>query len=173
MGTHSIFESLILKQYVLYYKTIITHGLHSETKLYYGFIFGAIGINVTWQWRRNGFSPKSNFSLIRHFFLKVYATYSLDECLLLCEVSQKSIRGFRDILEFLQKGFKLCMHWRLDLIQTNLLLFGCFRKGFITYSFCKWSLYTCKPLSTSIHSRDSKTHENVWIRVKRNAELFL
>ena len=44
------------------------------------------------------------------FFLKVYATYSLDECLLLCEVSQNSIRGFRDILEFLQKGFKLCMH---------------------------------------------------------------
>ena len=27
-------------------------------------------------------------------------------------------------------------------MQTNLLLFGCFRKGFITHLFCKWLLYT-------------------------------
>ena len=44
------------------------------------------------------------------FFEMLYATCSLDECLLLSEVSQKFIRGIRDILEFLQKGFKLCMH---------------------------------------------------------------
>ena len=44
------------------------------------------------------------------FFETLYATYSLDECLLLGEVSQESIRGIRDILQVLQKGFKLCMH---------------------------------------------------------------
>ena len=30
MGTPSIFESLILKQFLLYCKTIITHGLHLD-----------------------------------------------------------------------------------------------------------------------------------------------
>ena len=44
-------------------------------------------------------------ALLGIFFLEMlYATYSLDECLLLGEISQKSIRGIGDILEFLQKG---------------------------------------------------------------------
>ena len=77
------------------------------------------------------------------FWNAKYATYSLGKCLLLCKVSQTSVEEeFRDILEFLLKGYKLCMHWRLGLMQTNFLLFGCFRKGFITRSFLKWPLYT-------------------------------
>ena len=116
----------------------------------------------TWQRLHNGFSPKSNFSLVRHFLEMLYATYSL-EFPLLGEVSQKSIRGIRDILQVLQKEFKLCMHWRLDLIQTNFLLFGRFRKGFITHSFCKWPLYTRKPLNASTLVR----FQNTWKRMNQ------
>ena len=35
---------------------------------------------------------------------------------------------------------KLCMNWKLDLMQTNLLPFGGFRNVFITQSFCQWTL---------------------------------
>ena len=47
---------------------------------------------------------------------------------------------FRDIFESLEKRYKLCMNWRLDLMQTNLLPFVGFRKIFINRSFCKWPL---------------------------------
>ena len=55
------------------------------------------------------------------------------------------------------------MHWRLDLMQTNLLLFGCFRKGFITHSFCKWPLYTLEAAErkyTCAISKNMKTYES-------------
>ena len=62
----------------------------------------------------------------------------------LCEVSQKSM--WKSIssryLLISKKGYKLCMNWRLEFMTINLLLFGCFRKGFITHSFCKRPLYT-------------------------------
>ena len=41
---------------------------------------------------------------------------------LLCEVSQKSVRGISRYLGMSIKRYKLCMHWRLDLMQTNLNL---------------------------------------------------
>ena len=44
----------------------LRHMDYTYTKLYYGIIFWAIGINVTWQWRHNGLSSKSNFSPVRH-----------------------------------------------------------------------------------------------------------
>ena len=56
-------------------------------------------------------------------------------CLLLCEVSQKSTRGISRYLGISTKGCELCMNRRLEVIQTNLLFFGCFRKVFITHSF--------------------------------------
>ena len=47
VATPSILEYLTLKQIYLYGKTIITHGLHTDrTKLYYDFIFWAIGVNI-------------------------------------------------------------------------------------------------------------------------------
>ena len=48
-------------------------------------------------------------------------------------------------------------------IQTNLLLCGCFRKGFITHSFCKWPLYTCLPLNASTLAR----FQNTWKRMNQ------
>ena len=58
----------------------------------------------------------------------IYATDTLGVCLLLCEVSQKSIRGISRYLGISTKRCELCMNLRLELIQTNLLFFGCFRK---------------------------------------------
>ena len=67
--------------------------------------------------------------------------FSLKEILLrlhilwVCEVSQKNLlEEFRDILEFLQNGYNwIFMNFKLNLMQTNLLLFRCFRNVFITY----------------------------------------
>ena len=73
------------------------------------------------------------------------------------------LEEFRDILQFLQKGYKLCMNWRLDFMQTNLLLFVCFRKGFIAHSFCKLPLHTlqsAKRKKTSAISKNMKTCES-------------
>ena len=49
-------------------------------------------------------------------------------------------RGISKYLWIFQKGYKLRMNWRLDLIQTNLLPFEGFRYVFINHSFCKWPL---------------------------------
>ena len=73
-----------------------------------------------------------------------FATYSMDDCLLLCEVLQEYIQG----RNFYRKRVT-CMRWRLDWTQKNLLLFGCFHKGFIAHSFCKSPLN----ILLLIHSR--------------------
>ena len=38
-------------------------------------------------------------------------------------------KEFRDVLELLQKGYKLCMNWRLDSMQTKLLHLDVLRRG--------------------------------------------
>ena len=116
--------------------------------------------DVTMVLARNRISaaPCSAFS-----FEKLYAIYSLDECLLLCEVSQKSIRGFSRYLEIFIKRYKLCMPWSLHFMQTNLLLFGCFRKSFISLLFCKLPLYTLQAAErkyTWAIPKQMKTHES-------------
>ena len=68
----------------------------------------------------------------------------MDDCLLLCEVLQEYIQG----RNFYRKRVT-CMRWRLDWTQKNLLLFGCFHKGFIAHSFCKSPLN----ILLLIHSR--------------------
>ena len=57
---------------------------YTKTKLYYGIVFWAIGINVTY----NDVTMVLALNRISALLLN----YSLDKCLLLCEVSQKSIR---------------------------------------------------------------------------------
>ena len=135
IGTYFMFESLTLKKKIdLYCKTILPR-LNFTMILFFGRSeYMSRGNDVTTVLALNQIS-----ALFGIFFWKAkYATYSLGKCLLLCKVSQTSVEEeFRDILEFLLKGYKLCMHWRLGLMQTNLLLFGCFRKGFITHSFLK------------------------------------
>ena len=81
--------------------------------------------NITWPRCHNSNSSKSNFHPYRHFLWNCFTLriYTLAACL----------------------QFFLCMHWRLDLTQTNLQLFGCFQNVFITQSFCKWALYTLQP----------------------------
>ena len=112
------------------------------------------------------FLPLSAFSL-----QILYATYTLVTCRLLCEVSQKSVRGISRYLGNSKKRYALCINWRLDLMQTNLLLFGCFRKVFITHSFCKWPLYTLQPASRLERFRN--WHENVWISKLQRWALFV
>ena len=51
---------------------------------------------------------------------------------------------------------------KTGLVKTNLLLWGCFREGFITDSFCKWPLYTledakCKYTCATL--KHKKTYE--------------
>ena len=53
------------------------------------------------------------------------------------------------------------MNWRLDLMQTNLLPFGGFRKVFITHSFCKCPLYTLQPAKRKKTCAISKKRENM------------
>ena len=86
----------------------------------------------------------------------LYATDTLGACLLLCEVSQKSIRG-----NLRYHWISTKRDWRLDLMQKNLLLFGCFRNVFITQSFCKWPLCTLQlaKVNTLVRFRKTmKTH---------------
>ena len=84
------------------------------------------------------------------FSLEMFdATYTLGAGLLLREISK--------YLGIFPKGHKLCMNWRLDLMQTNLLLFGCFRKIFITHSFYKWPSY-------KLYNRLKSSTRLVWFR---------
>ena len=89
------------------------------------------------------------------------ATHTSGACLLLCEVSQTSMRGIRDILQFLQKGHKLCTNWRLDLMQTNVLLFGCFRKVFSPIRFVNDPHTLYNLLNASRLARFRKTWKHV------------
>ena len=79
--------------------------------------------------------------------------------LLLFEVSQKSTRG---ILRFLQKSmYNLRVNVRLDLWRTN---FSFITQRAIINSPNRWK---------QVDLRDLEKFENIWIRVKENAELFL
>ena len=73
--------------------------------------------------------------------------------------------GVRGILEFLIKRYKSCTNWRLELMQTNLLPFGCFRKSFIAHStqlvfqcqmYNGWLLTLCSILPVPILYSDRK-----------------
>ena len=97
----------------------------------------------------------------------LYATYTLGACLLLCEVSQEV---FRDILEFLQRGYKSCMNWRLDLMHSNLLLLG-FYRTFLSLIRLQMTLIHLTNHWTQVDLRLA-TLKNMWIRVKRNTELL-
>ena len=121
VATPSIFESLILQQISLCFKSVITHALHiDKTLLRYHFL----GDRNKCHWTMTSqqfqflieFLPLSSFSSEM-----LYPTYTLVACLLLREVPQKSITRISRhlILEFLQKGIKLCINCRLNLMQTN------------------------------------------------------
>ena len=85
---------------------------------------------------------RHNNSVAAPFIFESHCAYFMGACLSLCDVSQKSVRGISRYPGICKEGYTLCMNWRLDFTQTNLLLFGYFRKGFIAHSFCKWPLYT-------------------------------
>ena len=102
----------------------------------------SLAINITWQQHHNRFSSKSNFSLYQHFLGKWFSLQILWVVVFCCAKFHKNVfEEFQDISEFLQKGYTFCMNWRQDLMQTNLLLFGCFWKVFITHLFAN-DLYT-------------------------------
>ena len=85
-------------------------------------IFCAIRINITWQWRHNSFSSKPNSCPYRHFLWKCFTLRILWVLVFCCaRFHQNLSEEFRDIFESLQKEYKKCANWRLDLMQTNLL----------------------------------------------------
>ena len=103
----------------------------------------SLAINIAWQQHHNRFSSKSNLSLYQHFLWKCFSLQILWVLVFCCVKFHKNLyQEFQDISEFLQKGYTFCMNWRQDLMQTNLLLFGCFWKVLITHLFFKWPLYT-------------------------------
>ena len=65
-------------------------------------------------------------------------------------------------MEFLQKEYKSCMNWRLDVMQTNLLLLGFYRTFLspIRLANDPYTLY--KPLNTlsQVDLRDFEKHVN-------------
>ena len=148
------------------------------TKLYYDISFWAIGINITWQWRHNSFSFKQNFSPHRPELWKYFKLHVLWMLFFRYAKFYRNLwEEFRDILKFLQKGYKLCMNWRLDLCRQICYLMdvsGTIRKGFTTHSFCKFNPYTINnQLNASRLGRSWKTWKHVNLGIKRNAELFL
>ena len=115
---------------------------YTETKLSYGIIFWAIGINVTWQWRHNGLALNRISALFGIFFWNALR-YVFFAWMSFAVRSFKKIyhRNFEVSWNFYKEGINYACTG-LDLMQINLLLFGCYRKGLITHSFFKWPLYT-------------------------------
>ena len=111
-----------------------------------------MGVNITWRWGQIVLALDRISAVIGIFFGN-YLCYVC--CFLLCEVSRKSITGISRYLWISTKR-KLCMSWRLDLMQTNWRLFGCVRKVFITHSFCKWPFALYNRLNTSRLARFRK-----------------
>ena len=103
----------------------------------------SLAINSTWQQHHNRFSFKSNFSPYQHFLWKCFH-YRYFGCLSSAVRSFTKLytRNFKISLNFYKKVYTFCMNWRQDLMQTNLLLFGCFWKVVITHLFFKSPLYT-------------------------------
>ena len=74
-----------------------------------------IGINITWQCRHNSFCFKSNSSPHRPELWKCVTLRILWVLLFrYTEFHRNLCEQFRDILEILQKGCKLCMSWKLE-----------------------------------------------------------
>ena len=61
----------------------------------------------------------------------LYAPHTLGACLSLCEVSQKSMKGISRYLRTSKKGINYEL--KTGLFADDLLLFRCFRKGFIAH----------------------------------------
>ena len=137
VGAPSIFESLRLKKIYLHCKTIITVTSITHTH----FLGDRNSNNATIDLALNRIA-----AIIGIFFRNAWR-YLYFGCLL--SVVRSFIKNlweeFQDVLEFLQKGYNSCMNWRLDLLQTTLLVSGCFRKVSITHSFHKWPLYALQP----------------------------
>ena len=92
----------------------------------------------------------------------LYVAHTLDACLM-PKFHRNRWEEFRDILEALKNGCKLCMNWRLDFMPTNWLLFGCFRKIL--------SLVRCSNDPCALYNFEE--HENMRVGVERDAVLFL
>ena len=65
------------------------------------------------------------------------ATYTLGACLLLCEVSQKSIRGISRYLGISPKWAKIMHELKTGLNADKFATFWMFTKSFVSHSFCK------------------------------------
>lgn len=79
-------------------------------------------------------------------------------------------RNFEISWNFCKMGINYVMNLRPDFMQTNLLLFGCFHKGFTAHLFCKWPL--CTLYNRLNASSDFGKHKGMWIKVKCSADLF-
>ena len=139
---------------------------YTQTKLYYDIIFWPIGIlrgnDVTIVLALNRISAlidlKFRNALRCAYFGRLFSVMrSFTD---ICERA-----GVRGILEFLMKRYKLCTNWRLELMQTNLLPFGCFRKSLIAHStqlvfqcqmYNGWLLTLCSILPVPILYSDRK-----------------
>ena len=88
------------------------------------------------------------------------ATYSLNDCLLLCEVYQKSIRG---VLRYL--GISAKSVWIMNALKTGLngekfVTFWMFPKRFYDSFVLQMTLLHSTSRWTQVHLRDSETHES-------------
>ena len=98
VDTPSIFESLILKQFDLYFKIIITHVLLIDLSLLC-FYFGAI----EYSYEVTIVLALTRISALIGIFFGNALRYIYFGC-------TKIKEEFRDIFEFLQKGYQLCMN---------------------------------------------------------------
>ena len=90
----------------------------------------------------------------------LYVTCSLDKCLLLCQVSQKSIRGISRYL-----GNSIKRVWIMHVLKTGLnadkfATFWVFPKRYYRSFVCKWPLYTLEAAERKYTCAISK-HMNV------------
>ena len=97
----------------------------------------SLAINITWQQHHNRFSSNWISARISIFFGNAFTTDTLGACLLLCEVSQKCVRGISRYLWISTKRVYILHELKTGLAQTNLLLFRCFWKVVITHLFFK------------------------------------
>jgi len=93
----------------------------------------------------------------------LYATYTLSSCLLFVwSFTQIYKRNFDwDILEFLQKGYKICTNWRLNLIL--ICYFWMLPKSFYNSFVLQMILIHSKTGWKQVDFRDFEKKENMWI----------
>ena len=125
------------------------------TELYYDIIFWAIGENITWQWRHNSFSFKSNFSPYRPELWKCF-TLRMLWCLPSVTRSFTEIyeRNFEISWNFYKKGIthawtedwtlcrRICYFLAVSEMALSSIRFAkkCPFKGFIVEKF---ELFVC------------------------------